>query len=57
LPVSFILFLIYVKNIFPEINIMYIRSSNYVNNIVLSYFLKSIKHNYKILKLVAEKLL
>ena len=36
---------------------MYIKSPNYVNNITLSYFLKSIKNNYEILKLAVKKLL
>ncbi len=55
--VSSILFLIYIRNIFPEINIMHIRSPSYVNDIALSYFSKSIKNNCKKLELAAEKLL
>ena len=56
-PVSPILFLIYVRNIFPEINIMHIRSFSYVNDITLSYFSNSIKNNYEMLELAVEKLL
>ena len=56
-PVSPILFLIYIRNIFPEINIMHIRSPSYIDNIILSYFSKSIEKNYKMLKLAVEKLL
>ena len=36
---------------------MHIRSPSYVDNIALSYSLKSIENNYKMLELVAEKLL
>ena len=36
---------------------MHIKSPSYVNNIVLSYSLSSIKNNYKILELVAKKFL
>src|SRR5213075_3244762 len=32
-PISRILFLIYIRNIFPEINIMHIRSPSYVDDI------------------------
>ena len=56
-PVSSILFLIYIRNIFPEINIMHIRSPSYIDDIILSYASNSIKNNYKMLKLIAEKLL
>ena len=56
-PVSPILFLIYIRNIFPEINIMYIRSPSYVDDIALSYSSNSIKNNYEMLELTAEKLL
>src|SRR5436190_17861291 len=49
--ISSILFLIYIRNIFPEINIMHIRSPNYVNDIALSYSLKSIKNNCEMLEL------
>src|SRR5436190_23945225 len=44
-------------NIFPEINIIYIRSSSYVDDIALSYSSKSIKNNCEMLELAAEKLL
>ena len=56
-PVSPILFLIYIKNIFPELNIMHIRSPSYVDDIALSYSSNSIKNNYEMLELTAEKLL
>src|SRR5437870_5019659 len=56
-PVSPILFLIYIRNIFPEINIMHIRSSSYVNDIALFYSSSSIKNNCEMLELAAEKLL
>ena len=54
-PVSPILFLIYIRNIFPEINIMHIRSPSYVDDIVLSYSLNFIKNNCEMLELAAEK--
>ena len=56
-PVSPILFLIYIRNIFLKINIMHIRSPSYINNIILSYVLNSIKNNCKMLELIVEKLL
>ena len=56
-PVSPILFLIYIRNIFPEINIMHIKSPSYVNDIILSHSSKSIEKNCKMLKLAVEKLL
>ena len=56
-PVSPILFLIYIRNIFPEINIMHIKSPSYIDNITLFYSSKSIKNNCKMLKLVVGKLL
>ncbi len=56
-PVSSILFLIYIRNIFSKINIMHIKSSSYVNDIALSYFLKFIENNCKKLELATEKLL
>ena len=55
--VSSILFLIYIRNIFSEINIMQIRSSSYVDDIALSCFSESIEDNCKMLELAAEKLL
>src|SRR5436190_16741670 len=55
--VSPILFLIYIKNIFPELNIMHIRSPSYVDDIALSYSLNSIKNNCEMLELAVEKLL
>ena len=57
LSVLSILFLIYIRNIFPEINIMHIRSPSYVDDIALSYSSKSIENNCKMLELAAEKLL
>jgi len=57
LSVLSILFLIYIRNIFPEINIIHIRSPSYVDDIALSYSSKSIENNYKMLELAAEKLL
>ena len=56
-PVSPILFLIYIRNIFPEINIMYIRSPSYVDDITLSHSSKSIENNCKMLELAVGKLL
>ena len=56
-PVSLILFFIYIKNIFPEINIIHIRSPSYMDDIALSHFSKSIEINCKMLKLAVEKLL
>ena len=56
-PVSPILFLIYIRNIFPEINIMHIRSPSYVDDIALSYSLNSINNNCEMLELAAKKLL
>ena len=55
--VSPILFLIYIRNIFFEINIMHIKSSSYVDDIALSYFSKSIENNCKRLELAIKKLL
>ena len=56
-PVSPILFLIYIRNIFPKINIMHIRSPSYMNDITLSHSSKSIENNCKMLELVVGKLL
>ena len=55
--VSSILFLIYIRNIFSELNIMHIRSPSYVDDIALSYSSKSLESNCKMLELAAEKLL
>src|SRR6266536_3218325 len=56
-PISPILFLIYIKDIFSEINSMQIRSSSYVDNIGLVASSESIKENCLILENAAEKLL
>ena len=56
-PVSPILFLIYIRNIFPEINIMHIRSPSDVDNMALSYSSNSINNNCEMLELAAKKLL
>src|SRR5438552_9137110 len=56
-PISPILFLIYIKDIFPEINSMQIRSSSYVDDIGLVASSESIKENCLILENTAEKLL
>jgi len=55
--ISLILFLIYIKDIFSEINSMQIRSSSYVDDIELVTSSKSIKENYLILENITEKLL
>ncbi len=55
--VSPILFLIYIRNIFPEINIMHIRNPSYVDDIALSYSSNSINNNCEMLELAAKKLL
>ena len=55
--VLLILFLIYIRNIFPEINIMQIRSSSYVDDVALFCFSEFIEDNCKMLELAAEKLL
>src|SRR5204862_7338903 len=47
----------YIRNIFPELNIMHIRSPSYINDIALSYSSKSLESNCKILELAIEKLL
>src|SRR6266496_4630243 len=57
LSISSILFLIYIKDIFSEINSMQIRSSSYVDNIKLVASSKFIKENCLILENTAEKLL
>src|SRR6266516_6351787 len=55
--ISSILFLIYIKDIFSEINSMQIRSSSYVDNIELVASSKSIEENCLMLKNAVEKLL
>ena len=55
--ISSILFLIYIKNIFSEINSMQIKSSSYINNIKLVTSLKFIEENYLILENIIKKLL
>src|SRR2546429_148879 len=54
---SSILFLIYIRDIFSEINSMQIRSSSYVDDIKLVASSETIKENYLILENAAEKLL
>src|SRR5881394_1125657 len=55
--ISFILFLIYIKNIFSEINSMQIRSSSYIDDIELVASSETIKENCLMLENAAEKLL
>src|SRR5436309_4395659 len=55
--ISSILFLIYIRNIFSEINSMQIRSSSYVDDIKLVVFSETIEKNCLMLENVAEKLL
>ncbi len=57
LSISSILFLIYIKDIFSEINSMQIRSSSYVDNIELVASSEFIEENCLILENAAEKLL
>src|SRR5213079_852484 len=56
-PISSILFLIYIRDIFSEINSMQIRSSSYVDDIELVASSETIEENCLILENVAEKLL
>jgi len=55
--ISSILFLIYIRDIFSEINSMQIRSSSYVDDIELVASSETIEENCLILKNVVEKLL
>ena len=55
--ISFILFLIYIKDIFSEINSMQIRSPSYVDDIGLVASSKTIEENCLMLENAAEKLL
>src|SRR5216117_4466300 len=55
--ISFILFLIYIRDIFSEINNMHIRSSSYVDDIELVASSKTIEENCLMLENVVEKLL
>src|SRR5436190_20345630 len=55
--ISFILFLIYIKDIFSEINSMQIKSSSYVDDIELVVSSEIIKENCLMLENAAEKLL
>src|SRR5216117_809909 len=55
--IAFILFLIYIRDIFSEINSMQIRSSSYVDDIELIASSETIEENYLILENAAEKLL
>ena len=57
LSISSILFLIYIKDIFSEINSMQIRSSSYVDDIELVASSESIEENCLMLENAAEKLL
>src|SRR5436189_4677082 len=54
---SSILFLIYIRDIFSEINNMQIRSSSYVDDIELVVSSETIEENCLILENAAEKLL
>src|SRR5947207_6670226 len=55
--ISFILFFIYIKDIFSEINSMQIRSSSYVDDIRLVASSETIEENCLMLENAAEKLL
>src|SRR5256886_14609376 len=55
--ISFILFLIYIRDIFSEINSMQIRSSSYVDDIELVASSETIEENCLILENTTEKLL
>ena len=55
--ISSILFLIYIRDIFSEINSMQIRSSSYVDDIELVASSETIEENCLILENAAEKLL
>src|SRR5437667_4848956 len=55
--ISFIFFLIYIRDIFSEINSMQIRSSSYVDDIELVASSETIEENYLMLENAAEKLL
>ena len=55
--ISSILFLIYIRDIFSEINSMQIRSSSYVDDIELVASSETIEENYLILENAAKKLL
>ena len=55
--ISFILFLIYIRDIFSEINSMQIRSSSYVDDIGLVASSETIEENCLMLENAAEKLL
>ena len=55
-PVSSILFLIYIRNLFSNLKNMKIRSSSYLDDIELVVFSESIERNCLLLKNAAEKL-
>src|SRR5438034_3979749 len=55
--ISFILFLIYIRDIFSEINSMQVRSSSYVDDIKLVASSETVEENCLMLENVAEKLL
>src|SRR5204862_1853357 len=57
LSISSILFLIYIRDIFSEINSMKIRSSSYVDDIKLVASSETIEENCLMLENAAEKLL
>src|SRR5947207_15178015 len=57
LLISSILFLIYIRDIFSEINNMQIRSSSYVDDIELVVSSETIEENCLMLKNAAKKLL
>jgi hypothetical protein len=56
-PVSPILFLIYIRNLFSSIDNAEIRSSSYLNNIELVVSSESIERNCLLLENTAEKLI
>ncbi len=56
-PISPILFLIYIKDIFSDINNMQVRSPSYVDDIGLAASSESIEENCIMLERAAEKLL
>ena len=57
LLISLILFLIYIRNIFSEINSMQIRNSSYINDIELVASSETIEKNCLMLKNASKKLL
>ena len=55
-PISPVLFLIYIRDIFSSIENLEVRHSSYINNISLLILSKSIERNCTILKEATEKL-